>query len=132
MAKDGTATPYFFTGRRVHFQGTPCLVGVGIDVSEQARAEAELAESEARYRKLFDCAPDGIVIADPESVYLDANPSICRMLGYARGELVGMHASDIVDPEEIPQIGRALDRIRTETEYHREWRFRRKDGTTFP
>jgi PAS domain S-box-containing protein len=40
-AKDGTATPYFFTGRLVPFEGKSCLVGVGIDISESKEAEAE-------------------------------------------------------------------------------------------
>src|SRR6185436_13061578 len=34
VAKDGTATLYFFTGRRVTFEGQVCLVGVGLDVAE--------------------------------------------------------------------------------------------------
>ncbi len=42
VAKDGTATPYFFTGRRLLFDGRPCLVGVGIDISRRKAAEAEL------------------------------------------------------------------------------------------
>ena len=28
--KDGTCTPYFFTGRRLVMNGIPCLVGVGV------------------------------------------------------------------------------------------------------
>src|SRR5690606_34817065 len=34
-AKDGTVTPYFFTGKRVEFSGKPCLVGMGIDISKR-------------------------------------------------------------------------------------------------
>ncbi len=41
-AKDGGLTPYFFTGRRVDFEGRVCLVGVGIDVAERHRAEEAL------------------------------------------------------------------------------------------
>ncbi|MCU7375006.1 hypothetical protein PEC18_30295 [Paucibacter sp. O1-1] len=48
--KDGTSTPYFFTGKRVEFSGTPCLVGMGIDISGRMRAEAARLASEARYR----------------------------------------------------------------------------------
>ena len=86
---------------------------------------------EARHRALFEYAPDGIVIANPESYDLDANSSMCRMLGYTRDELVGLHASDIVMQDEIPQIGPALSVIKTKSDYHREWQFRRKDGSVF-
>lgn len=129
MAKDGSLVPYSFNGRRVRFQGRECLVGVGIDIAELVRAQAELAESESNYRKLFEYSPEGILIADAESRYLDANPAICRMLGYAREELITMGAQDIIQPEEERQIKTALTAIRGKSDYNREWRFRRKDGT---
>jgi PAS domain S-box-containing protein len=47
-SKGGTLTPYFFTGRRVEFNGKPCLVGVGIDVSEQRRVQQALRDNEAQ------------------------------------------------------------------------------------
>jgi PAS domain S-box-containing protein len=87
---------------------------------------------EARYRTLFDCAPDGLLIADAQSYYLDANPSMCRMLGYSREELIGLHASDIVAPTEIVHIAPALEVIASKSEYSRLWTFRRKDGSVFP
>ncbi len=93
--------------------------------------EMESKRAEERHRALFEYSPDGIVIADPQSYYLDANSSMCRMLGYTHDELVGMHASDIVVQDEIPQIGPALSEIKTKSDYQREWRFRRKDGSVF-
>ncbi|HTD29527.1 MAG TPA: PAS domain S-box protein, partial [Xanthomonadaceae bacterium] len=94
-------------------------------------ATSETLAIEARNRTFFELAPDGILIADPQSHYLDANPSICRMLGYARDELIGLHGSDIVAPSEISNIDPALDAIKSEPSYEREWKFRRKDGSTF-
>jgi PAS domain S-box-containing protein len=104
---------------------------VARDITERKRAEEAQRSSEARYRMLFDYAPDGIVIVDSKGYYLDANASICRMLGYTRDELIGLHASEIVTPEEIPHIGQALDVINTKSDYQREWQFRRKDGSVF-
>ncbi len=95
------------------------------------RAQTALRLSESRHRKLFEYAPDGIVIADGESRYLDANASMCRMLGYKREELIGLHASDIVVQAEVAHIGPALEAIRTGADYHRVWQFRRKDGSVF-
>ncbi|MES1982895.1 MAG: EAL domain-containing protein [Pseudomonadota bacterium] len=95
------------------------------------RIEEALRVSEAMYRSLFDYAPVGIVIADNESYYLDANASACKMLGYTRDELVGLHASDIVTQAETEHIAPALDGIKAKSEYFREWQFRRKDGSVF-
>jgi len=132
VSRDGTSKPYFFTGNVTWMDEKLCLVGVGIDVTERKRAEELLRASEARYHTLFECAPDGIVIANPEGDYLDGNSSICRMLGYKREEFIGHHSADIVVPEEIEHIAAALEEIKTNNEYHREWRFRRVDGSVFP
>jgi PAS domain S-box-containing protein len=101
------------------------------DITERKQAEEAQRASEARYRTLFDYAPDGIVIVDSKGYYLEANAGICRMLGYTRDEFIGLNATDIVAPAEIPHIGQALDVIKTKSDYHREWQFRRKDGSVF-
>src|SRR3984957_10373112 len=98
---------------------------------ERNRIEDARRASEARYRTLFDYAPDGIVIADANSFYLDANPSICQMLGYTREEFIGLHASNIVSQKEIQNIAPALSAIKARADHHREWQFRRKDGSAF-
>jgi PAS domain S-box-containing protein len=105
------------------------IQGATQDISQRKQGEAKVRESEARYRSLFEHAPDGIVIADPEGTYLDANASICRMLGYTRDELIGLDAADIVVPEETTHIGPALSAIKAKADYHRDWRFRRKNGS---
>ncbi len=49
-----------------------------------------LEESEARYRRLFETAKDGILILDGDTGRItDANPYLQDMLGYSRAELVG-------------------------------------------
>ncbi len=88
--------------------------------------------SEDRYRTLFDYAPDGIVIADRDGRYVDANASMCEMVGYSRDELIGLHASEIVVPEAIRPIGSTLHATTATADYHQEWQLRRKDGTRFP
>lgn len=83
------------------------------------------------YRRLFEYAPDGIIVASPAKYCLDANPAICKMLGYSREELIGLPASDIVSPEQINNFDAILKRVKTASEYIEEWSFRRKDGSKF-
>ncbi|MCC6222615.1 MAG: PAS domain S-box protein [Thermoleophilia bacterium] len=45
VAKDGTATPYYFTGRRITLEGALCLVGMGLDLSEQRRAQERVDQN---------------------------------------------------------------------------------------
>ena len=101
------------------------------DISERKLEEAATRANEARYRTLFEYAPAGIVIADPNSYYVDANASICRMLGYTRDELIGLHASDIVAETEFQHIGSTLRELHGKHDHNREWKFRRKDNSFF-
>jgi two-component system, cell cycle sensor histidine kinase and response regulator CckA len=115
------------------------LVGVMVDITAKKEAERALDESEARgresegrYRSLFESAPDGILVADSEGRYVDANPSGLSMLGYSRDELLGMKSEDILAPNEGARVGSALAQINQGVEHRREWQFRRKDGSGFP
>lgn len=47
VCKDGRAIQYFFTGRRVLFEGKAYLIGMGIDITERMRAEEELRRTQA-------------------------------------------------------------------------------------
>ncbi|WP_372745971.1 PAS domain S-box protein [Lutibacter sp.] len=103
----------------------------GEDITERKKTERILKINEEKYRTLFEYAPEGILIANSESYYLDANMAMCNMLGLTHKELVGLHATDIVIPTETKNIEPALDIIKSDNTYYKEWQFKRKDGTTF-
>lgn len=133
IRKDGTVVPIELVvsakfdkqGQLLHYTGFIS------DISKRKKAENALKRSEAKYRLLFMNMPDGVLVADTKSYYLDANERICKMLGFSLSELVGMHAKDIVVPNEVENIGPALDIIHAGNEYQREWCFKRKDGSVF-
>jgi len=57
---------------------------------EQQRAKLVLQVSEARYRRLFETAQDGILILDAETGQItDVNPYLIKMLGYPQDYFVG-------------------------------------------
>ena len=64
--------------------------------------ESNVAESELRYRRLFETAQDGILILDFDSGLIkDANPFITNLLGYTREELID---------QELWEIGFIIDK----------------------
>jgi PAS domain S-box-containing protein len=115
----------------VELHDSPHTITTFVDITDRKSAEEALRNSDNRYRALFEYAPDGIVIADRTSHLVDVNPAMCRMLAYSRDELIGIHASAVVPPEEVAKIGSTLRIITSSSPYRREWQLRRKDGSTF-
>ncbi len=110
VAKDGTVTPYYFTGRRIEFEGRQCLVGMGIDLRERVRAEAAARELERRFEIVAENLREGLVIASPDLELLYWNPAALRLIGFD-------------DPEE----GRPL-----EHEFDRHFELFTRDGDPLP
>lgn len=50
VTKDGRRIPYLFFGRRIVIGEKPCVMGLGVDISERKRAEQELHDAEERLR----------------------------------------------------------------------------------
>jgi len=69
---------------------------------ERKRSERLLAESERRYRDLFENANDYIYTHDLEGNFTSANPAAFRAYGYAPEELPKLNLSRIVDPQYLP------------------------------
>jgi len=56
------------------------------DILAREKVQAAIAESEARYRGLFENVPDGVYRTSPEGKILAANPALVRMLGHGSEE----------------------------------------------
>jgi diguanylate cyclase (GGDEF)-like protein/PAS domain S-box-containing protein len=66
------------------------------DIAGRKRAEEALRDSEARYRRLFETAKDGILLLDAISGQItDVNPFLIELLGYTHDELLGKKLWDI-------------------------------------
>jgi two-component system, sensor histidine kinase and response regulator len=60
------------------------------DALARASADALLRISEARYRRLFEAAQDGILLLNAETAQIeDANPYLIQLLGYSHAEMLG-------------------------------------------
>jgi len=100
------------------------------DLTERRRAEAALRESEARYRRLFETAYDGVLLIDPtDGRILEANSAAGVLLGRSREKLAGERLADVglfADPGTCDD---ALQRLRTEGQVmHQDATIVRPDG----
>ena len=110
------------------------ILGFTQDITVKREMEAKLADSEARYRNIFEKSTDGILLADAETrTFIEANDVICSLLGYERDELLGRSVMDIHPPEKLAMVQEEFGRqLRGETQVSTELPVLRKDGTVFP
>ena len=69
------------------------------DITERKRMEWELAESEARYRSLFEYHPDAVYSFDPNGRFTSVNDAGVAVTGYRREDLLEMIFDFFIVPE---------------------------------
>lgn len=100
------------------------------DVSGRKEAERALTESEKRFRSSFDDAAIGMALVGLDGRWLRVNRSLCEILGYPQGELLGKTFQDVTHPadlqKDLEQRRRLVDGyVRT---YQMEKRYLHKEG----
>ncbi len=104
--------------------------GIGSDITERLQRENALLESEARFRNAFDAAAIGMAIVSLDGKWLQANPPLCRMLGYSEPELKNLTFQDVTHPDDLAaDLDHVGEVLRGEIpSYQMEKRYFHKDG----
>lgn len=114
--------------------GAPAqILGTVQDITGQKRAEKTLRESEEKFRNIFDNANDGILIADSSTMrFVDANKTVCGMLGYTREEITKLGVKDIHPDKDFPRVLKEFEKqMRGEKIIAEDLPVMRKDGSIF-
>lgn len=101
--------------------------GVGKDITDRARSQKALEDSEKRYRTLFDVNPYPMWVVDAKTLaFLEVNEAAIRLYGYSHEEFLKMNAEQIRPQEDVEDLHRAFD---DPANYRaRVWRHRKKTG----
>ncbi|MFI5400002.1 MAG: PAS domain-containing protein [SAR324 cluster bacterium] len=84
------------------------LVAISLDITEQARAEEALRTSQTLLQTVFDNAPVGIVLKDPQGRYVLVNREVARQNATTPERMVGTLAHDHPGPVRITPAEREL------------------------
>jgi diguanylate cyclase (GGDEF)-like protein/PAS domain S-box-containing protein len=98
--------------------------------TEQLQIAAKLAESQERFRRVFEEGAIGMALVGPDYRYIEVNDALCQMLGYTREELLSLSIKDFTHPDDF-EIGANLARRAFAGEipsYRIEKRYRKKTG----
>lgn len=74
---------------------------VSCKTMEHVRTHAELLEQQARYKRLFQYAPMGILLMDADARYVDANRKALDILGYRLERITQMTGQDLIHPDDL-------------------------------
>jgi PAS domain S-box-containing protein len=75
------------------------ILEISSDITERKKAEAALAESEAKLRITFATMADGIVITQLDETVTDCNDAILRLTQRSREEIIGKPFENFLPPE---------------------------------
>ena len=110
--------------------GKPVSVqSIILDVTRQRIIEAQMRESEARYRLLFERAPVGIIHYDTDLHVTACNENYLNLMNTSRDEIMGFDIRTLRDKRVIPVFEAALkgEEAHWEGEYQRTL----YDGTAY-
>jgi PAS domain S-box-containing protein len=84
------------------------FVGTTMDITERKRGEEELRRQKAHFERLFELAPEAIVLRDLENRILRANREFTKLFGYTVEEVLGRNINDLILPEGSLEESEAL------------------------
>jgi two-component system sensor histidine kinase/response regulator len=106
---DGTLVDVEIAGAPAMLGGSPAVVSLVTDVSDEEQARRSLEESERGYRTLIENAADAMIVHRDESI-LYANPAGLALYGATRAEeVVGRPIWDFIAPDSRPM---SIERVR--------------------
>lgn len=84
-----------------------------------------------QYRAIFEYAPDGMYLFNPEGTFLLVNNHFCQALGYSRDELLQMNIRDTYLESELDLLAERTKKLQMQKTALMVRSVKRKDGTSF-
>ncbi len=86
------------------------LIGTIQDISDYKNAEELYAQTEKRYKTIFEESQDSIYITTHDGVFVELNESLINLFGYKREELENIRSFDLYnDPEQRDEFYKRME-----------------------
>lgn len=94
-----------------------------IDITQEKIFRDALYRSEEQYRLLFQNAQEGIVVIQ-EMRFVFFNPMLIKMTDYNQSELMGMHYSQLIHPDDLSIIEKIYTKVASHEKVDEKLHFR--------
>ncbi|MGV8829515.1 MAG: PAS domain-containing sensor histidine kinase [Breznakibacter sp.] len=112
LRKDGSNFPIQFSSSIIYEKDEIIgLRGVGIDVTEQKKAEAAIRESLQLFQTLIEFAPTPVFLSNAKGHFLMINKAFCEQTGYSYEDITldtGIRTSTLIPHHYWPTINNLL------------------------
>jgi len=134
VMESGLLSYLFYSAAPILYGGEECIISFTLDVTDKKKAELALQASEEKYREIFNNAPICIFRTTWDGRFVEANPTMARMLGYQSREELLSSVSDLARdiyprPAERERLLNAL--LQKPQAVSLEIELKRKDGIPF-
>ena len=111
---------------------TVTVLALSRDITERKRAEQAMAESEIKFKWLYEYAPSAYHLLTPDGTLTDVNHRWCELLGHRREDVLGRAIFDFVVEEERELAKASFEKKKQSRQLYTEGserNFKTKDGT---
>lgn len=129
LSKEGKRVPYYFKATLLQYEGKPCLLGTGIDITERRKAEEDMKLSEQKYKLLFHSNPLPMwMLSLPEYEIIEVNDATLGQYAYDRQEFLALDIFTLRPQEDIEKIKYVTNRNFRGIHNAGVWRHQKKTG----
>ncbi|MBW7452947.1 PAS domain S-box protein [Paenibacillus sepulcri] len=128
--KDGTYVWFETSSRYTYDEDDQIseLISISRNITDRKMFESKLSESESRYKSLFDYNPSGISSFDLDFKFTSLNPSMEKLTGYSRQELLAKPFNELSHPDDAAETVRRIKLVMQGQPQSYEARMIGKDG----
>jgi PAS domain S-box-containing protein len=106
------------------------FIGTTMDITQRKRAEEELRKQKAHFEKLFELAPEAIILRDIDNRVLRVNREFTNLYGFTPEEALGRSIRDLIVPEDQWRASEKLrEALQRGERVNAELTHKRKDGS---
>ncbi|MBI5020363.1 MAG: PAS domain S-box protein [Ignavibacteriales bacterium] len=129
--KDNTLFHVSILGAPIFHQGKQIGVfAIYRDISDRKRTEEEILIQKIYFERLFNSAPEAILLHDNDDRVVSVNEEFVRMFNYSREEAIGRPVNELVAPTELMEEATRFSQMSFRGErVDAETKRKRKDGT---
>ncbi|MEI2737939.1 MAG: PAS domain S-box protein [Chitinophagaceae bacterium] len=115
LTKQGDKIHYYCTGLAISYEGVPCMIGTGIDITARKIAEAALKESKEKLRHILSSTAEDFYVIDREYrvILINAVARQNLLKVWGREVATGTNILKILPPDKRESIKRNYDLVFT-------------------